>query len=67
MFVRQVGRDVDGVGHYHIAELSFFLINRESFSSQPYLGVVLGSRFDFELGFTVHCLDNLFAAEDCRI
>ena len=29
--------------------------------------VVLGSLFDFELGFTVHCLDNLFAAEDCRI
>lgn len=64
MFVRQVGRDVDGVGHYHVTELPFFLINGESFSFQPYLRVVLGSRFDLEFDFAVHCLDDLFATEN---
>ena len=59
----QVGGDGDVISHNQVAKLSFFFIDRESFSFQTDFGAVLDFGFHFQLNFSVQSVYGFFTAQ----
>ena len=67
LFVGQVRRNLDGIGHNQVTELSFLLINRESFTFQSDFRTVLRFRFYLQFHFTVQRIDHFLTSQYSRV